>query len=314
MKKLFLLVAFIGALLVNQTARANQGGFLVGLYNSVSNQLFIVSNTPPVDAKLAKSLNSALASIQKSGGGVDLPSAIKGLGSVVKIVNRTSVSNALSGDVHATLVSCANQYIGSAITFSNQVAGLFPSKGQTAALNAISNLLTTVASINANANITAALKALTGLSKQTATIQKSVTAAQKAPAPAASITAAINITGLPTFNFQSTQATAGNTAGGNFFVNSLQTSGSGAGTTLHSFAFGIYGLVSGQNTVSGSDGEYSRAGLSGSISFAITSSSLHLNWDPTHKFLSGTFSFNLLEEGGTGRTGTVTGNLSLYYP
>ena len=313
MKKLFLLVAFIGAFIVNQTARANTG-FLVGLYNSVSNQLFIVSNTPPVDAKLAKSLNSALSSIQKSGGGADLASAIKGLGSVVKIVNRTSVSNALAGSVHATLVSCANQYVTSANTLSNQVAGLFPSTGRTAALNAVSNLLASVAAINANANITAALKALSGLSKQTTTIQKSVTAAQKAPAPAASVTAAINITGSPAFNFKSTQAVAGNTAGGNFFVNSLQTSGSGTGTTPHSFAFGIYGLVSGQNTVSGSDGEYTTGGLSGSASFSITSSSLHLNWDPAHKFLSGTFSFNLLEEGGTGRTGTVSGNLSVYYP
>src|SRR5882757_9597573 len=136
MKKLLHIVAFVGAFIVTQTAQAS-GGFLVGLYNSVSNQLSIVSNTPPVDSRLAKSLNAALSAIQKSGGGADLASAIKGLGSVVKIVNRTSVSNALQGDVHSTLVLCANQYVSAGNTFSNQVAGLFPSAGRTAALNAV---------------------------------------------------------------------------------------------------------------------------------------------------------------------------------
>jgi hypothetical protein len=313
MKKLLYVVAFIGAFIFTQTAQAANTGYLVGLYNSVSNQLFIVSNTPPVDVKLAKSLNSALSSIQKSGGGPDIASAVKGLGSAVKIVNRTSVSNAVSGSVHSTLVSIANQYITSANTYSNQVAALFPSKGQTAALNGISNLLASVASINVNANITAALKALSGLAKQTTTIQKSVTAAQKAPAPAASVSATIAISGSPNFSFKASQAVLVHTAGGDFTLDSQQASGSGTGTTIHVLAFGIYGLVPGTTSiVSGSDGTYSRGGLAGTAAFAITSSNLQLNWDTAHKLVSGTFTLGLHEESGT-RTGSVTGSFSLTY-
>jgi hypothetical protein len=311
MKKLFLVVAFIGALLITQSAHAGVQ-LLSDLYNSVSNQLFIVNNTVPVDAKLAKSLNGALSAIQKSGGGPDAASAIKGLASVVKIVNRTSVSNAVAGSVHSTLVSIANQYLGTANTLSNQVANLFPSTARTATLTGVSNLIASVNGINTNPDINAALKALTGLAKQVTAIQKNVTAAQKAPSPSSSVTATIVISGSPNFNFNASQATLVNTAGGNFALNCAETAGSGTGTMLHSLAFGIYGLVSGPNNVSGSDGEYSRAGLSGSGAFAVTTSSLQLNWDDAHKLVSGTFTFGLQEESGS-RTGSISGSFTLHY-
>jgi len=314
MKKLYLLVAFIGSFIITQTAQANSVGLLVGLYNSVSNQLSIVSNTPPVDSKLAKSLNAALSTIQKSGGGTDLVSAVKGLGTVVTTVNRTSVSNALYLEVKATLLSCVAGYASIGHTYSNQVAGLFPSAARTSVLNGVSNLLATLSNISSMPNMATAVKALSGVSKQLTTIQKAVPGAQGAPAPAASVTATVVISGSPNFSFKAQQTVAQHTAGGNFLVNSLQTVVSGASGTLHSLAFGIYGLAPGANIVSGSDGEYSRAGTgTGAGAFSITSSSVHANWDPTHKLISGTFSFNLQEEGGS-RTGSVTGSFSVYYP
>jgi len=312
MKKLLLLVAVIGILTVTQSAHAGVQ-LLADLYNSVSNQLFIVNNTVPVDAKLAKSLNGALSAIQKSGGGPDVTSAIKGLASVVKIVNRTTVSNAVSGSVHSTLVSIANQYVGTANNLSNQVANLFPSTARTATLAGVSNLIASVNGINTNPDINAALKALTGLAKQVTAIQKNVTAAQKAPSPTASVTATISISGSSTFNYQALQSVLQHTSGGNFLLNSAETAGSGTGTMLHSLAFGIYGLVPGPNNVSGSDGEYSRVGLSGSGAFSITTSSLQLNWDDAHKLVSGTFTFGLQEQGGGSRTGSVSGSFTLYY-
>jgi hypothetical protein len=313
MKKLLLIVAFIGALTVTQSAQAGVQ-LLSGLYNSVSNQLFIVSNTAPVDKKLAKSLNAALAAIQKSGGGPDTASATKGLGSVVKIVNRTSVSNAVASSVHDTIVSIAGQYVGTANNFSNQLSTSFPSAAQTKALTGISNLLASVNGIGANPNLAAALKVLTGFTKQVLTIQKGVTAAQKAPAPASSVTATIVISGSPNFSFKAKQSVLQHTAGGNFLLNSSETTGSGTGTTLHSLAFGIYGLVSGANVVSGSDGEYSRVALNaGAGAFSVTTSSLQLNWDDAHKMVSGTFTLGLKEQGTGIRTGSVTGSFTLSY-
>jgi hypothetical protein len=312
MKKLLIVAATVGLFTLTQTARAAVP-LLSGLYNSVSNQLAIVSNTVPVDAKLAKSLTGALSAIQKSGGGTNAATAIKGLGSVVKIVNRTSVSNAVAASVNSTLVSIANQYVGTANTYSNQLSALFPSTARTSAYNGISNLIASVNGIITNNNITVALKALTGLSKQVTTIQKSVTAAQNAPSPSSSVTATILISGSPSFNFVASQSVLQHTTGGNFLLNSAETTGSGTGSTLHSLAFGIYGLVSGANNVSGSDGEYTRVSLGGAAgAFSITTSSLQLNWDDAHKLVSGTFSFGLQEQSGS-RTGSISGSFTLYY-
>lgn len=311
MKKLLSLIALCGALTVTQTILAQP--ILVGVYNSVSNQLFIVSNTPSVDAKLAKSLNGVLSTIQKAGGGTNLASGIKALGSVVSVVNRTTVSNAVQSSLQGAVLTCVSQYVTAANTYSNQLVTLFPSTARTGAYNAISNLQVTLLNISSNVNLAVAVKSLSGLTKQVATIQKGVTSAQKAPSPTASLTATILISGSPSFNFVASQAVLQHNFGGNFTLNSAETTGSGLGTTLHSLAFGIYGLVSGPNTVSGSDGEYSRTTLSaGAGAFSITTSSLQLNWDDAHKLVSGTFTLGLLEQGGS-RTGSVTGSFTLYY-
>jgi len=312
MKKL-LVVAFIGVLTLTQTSRAAVP-LLSGLYNSVSNQLSIVSNTVPVDAKLAKSLTGALSAIQKSGGGTNAATAVKGLGSVVKIVNRTSVSNAVAASVNSTLVSIANQYVGTANTLSNQVANLFPSTAQTAVFNGTSNLIASVNSINSNPDINAALKALTGLAKQVTAIQKNVAAAQKVPSPAASLTATVVISGSPTFNFKAQGLTAQQFSSGNFGINAAQTVVAGFNTALHSIAFGFNGLTPGFNNVVISQGEYSKASSDPTAgAFPSMSGTVQVTWDPAHKLLSGNFACNVSEQGGS-RTGSVTGTFSVFYP
>src|SRR5437763_5033819 len=84
MKKLFLLLGFVGILIFSQNIQAQP--ILSGLYNSISNQLFIVSNSPPVDSKLAKSLNAALTAIQKGSGNTNLITSIKALSSTISII------------------------------------------------------------------------------------------------------------------------------------------------------------------------------------------------------------------------------------
>jgi hypothetical protein len=315
MKKLLLLIAFIGTSIITQTAHAGPA-LLAGLYNSVSNQLFTVSNTPPVDSKLAKSLNAALSTIQKSGGGADLAAAIKGLGSVVKIVNRTSVSNALQADLHVALGLCVDQYVGQANSYSNQVAGLFPSTARTSALDGISNLLVTLNNIKAMPDLAAAVKALSGVSKQIKSIQKSVTAAQSVPAPASGVTATINIVGTPAFkfNYNSLQATAIQNSG-NFGINSGQTVVAGFNTALHNVVFSFNGLVPGANgPVAIVEGAYTKASSDPTAgAFPSTSGTVTATWDPAHKLVTGTFNMTLQEQSGT-RTGTMSGSFSLYYP
>ena len=312
MRKLLFIAALLSAFTLTQTARSQ--GLLVGLYNSVSNQLSIVSNTVPVDTKLAKSLNGVLSTIQKSGGGATLPTAIKSLSAVITTVNRTSVSNALQGSMHSSLLLCVTQYVGNANVVSNQLAGLFPSTSKTLALNALSNLVTSIAILSTNANLSVAVKSLSGLSKQVTTVQKAVVKAQSVPAPAASVTASIVISGTPTFNFKSTTAVAQHTGGGNFLVNSAQTVIAGTASTLHSLAFGLYGLVQGPNTTTNSDGEYSRVSFGGAAgAYEIKSGTVQTTYDPTHKLISGSFVFNIQEQT-TLKTGTVTGNFTCYYP
>jgi hypothetical protein len=306
MKKLFLLIAFVGAL-ITQPVRAAQP-ILVPLYNSVSNHLAIVSNTPPVDSKLAKSLNAALSAIQKGNNGTDLTSIFKGLAAAIKILDRTSLSNALQGDLHATVLSCVDAETESVNSFSNQVAVAdYPSTAKTTTLNDASNLVVTLANIGANSDNAAAVQALLGLSTQVKAMQKAATAALVAPTPF--VTATITITGSPTFNFKSQEWSALQTSPGNFSIDSIQKTS--AASQQVGFDFG--GLVAGENTVSITQGGYTRATkTSPLVEFPSTSGTVQVNWDPTHNFLSGTFTFDVQELGGS-RTGTVTGSFTVLY-
>jgi hypothetical protein len=311
MKKLFLLAAFIGALIFTQTTQAQP--ILSGLYNSISNQLFIVSNTPPVDSKLAKSLTAALAAIHKSSGNTNLTASIKALSSATSIVNHTSVSNVLQGDLHAAIVLCVDQYVAVATAYSNQVVVLFPSTARTKALDTISNLQVTLADISANPDNAVAVKALSGISKKITAVKKAVAAAEKA-SPTPTVTATASITGLAAFNFQSQSVVGQQVAAGSFNIEASEAAGTGNNAGLYGIVLQFNGCVPGPNNVSVSVAEYRKLGIGSTAGdFLSTGGTVQVDWDPAHKALSGSFTFNVLEQGGS-RTGTVTGNFLVFYP
>jgi len=301
-----MLIAFIGVFMT-QAVRANQP-LLVPLYNSVSNQLAIVSNTPPVDTKLAKSLNATLAALQKGNDGTDLTDITKALGAAIKIVDRTSLSNALQGDLNATMVSVVQVEIDSANSFSNQVAvGDYPSAARTTTLNLSSNLVVTLVNIGAMSDTDAAVKDLLGLTAQRKAIQKAALAALVAPTP--TVTATVTIAGLPTVNFKSQELSALEDSPGSFEIDSIQKTSAIA----QGVGFNFAGLVAGENNVSITQSGYTRNVKNSSVvEFNGTGGSVQVNWDPAHNFLSGTFTFNVQELGGS-RTGTVTGSFTVIY-
>jgi hypothetical protein len=301
MKKLLLFIGFIGNLIVTEPVRAAQP-ILVPLYNSVSNQLVIVSNTPPVDTKLAKSLKAALSALQKGNNGTDLTDIFKALSAAIKIVDRTSLSNALQGDLHATVLVCVGVYTDSVNSFSNQLAlTYYPSTARTTALNDASNIVVNLANIGAMPDNAAAVQALLGLSTPVKAMQKVALAALTAPTPTA--TATVTITGLPALNFKSQQVNVQENSPGNFSITAIEKSGG----TLQELAFDFGGLVAGANNVAITQGGYARGTkTSPLVEFSGTDGTVQVNWDPPLNFLSGTFTLNVQEVGGT-VTGTVTG-------
>ena len=306
MKKLFFLIVLVGVW-ITQSVRGAQP-LLVPLYNSVSNQLQIVSNSPPVDSKLAKSLNAALSALQKGNNGTDLTSIFKGLAAAIAILDRTSLSNTLYGDVHTTVLSCVDTYTGSISSFSNSVwVNDFPSAAKTTTLNDASNLVVTLGNIGAMSDNAVAVKDLLGLSNQVKAMQKAATAALAAPTSV--VTATVSITGSPTLNFKSQEQGALQNSPGNFTIESAQK----AGKVQLNVAFDFGGLVAGPNTVAITSGQFARmTGGPTAGTFPSTGGSVQVNWDPAHKFLSGTFTFNVQEQGGS-RTGTVTGSFTVIY-
>jgi hypothetical protein len=321
MKKLLFIAAFIGSLIVTPAVHAV--GVLVPLYNSISNQYYLATNTPPVDVKLAKSLNAALSAINKSGGGTNLATAIKALGSAAKVINRTSVSNVLYIDLQGAVAGCIDGFAGSANVYSNLLVTVFPSSQKISAQNAISNLLATLSLAGTTPNISVAVKYLGVAGKQLKSVQKAVTSAQGVPPPAASMTATISVSGASTVNFHTTNAVASQPVPGNFNVIAAQVATSGSGLNTHidnyTISWNMNGLVSGVNNISNPVGSYVRN--SGSISgpdpisgaFPISSGSVQATWDPANLTVYGSFSFNVAETSGALRAGTVTGTFTLYY-
>ncbi len=323
MKKLILtLVLFCAAIFAQRaSALSLDPPYFDNVRAEIINQLTIASNGVPLDAKLIKALNKALATLDK---GVTntvanttnkLTAGTKVLGTLVKALNKTSVSNALDSVVQQVVDIYTGEYANSLNDLSNRLAVTFLSSKRTSAEKALGKLLLAVTAADTNMNSTLAAKALGKAATAFKSAAKAVAKAEAVPPPPAGINATVAVTGASTVNYKSLTQAVTPGASGNFNVLSGSVTGSGAGTKQLVISFGLQGLSPGANTVNFSSFNYIVTGINGSGSMSCTGTA-QVSWDTAHKSLTGTFScngtFNFAAGGSA--PGTVNnGSFTLFY-
>lgn len=307
MKKILPVLAIIFAALAPHTAEAQLTiPFFSDLRVELTNQIAIASSAPTVDTRLIKGLTSTLKTLDKNTN-TSLVLGTKTLGLLVKSLNRSSLSNVFNPGVQLVVDLYVSNYFSAQSDLSARLFSTFPGKARTSAQTAIDKLTAAINAADTNFDSAVAAKALLLAGKSLIRATKSVVKAEAAPAPNASVTATLTRSSGSAVNFESEFGGLQVISAGNFVVNVSQLEG----TTLHVLFFGLSGLVEGANTVDLSSGTYTITSLDEGA-YNSTGGSAQVNWDSSNKSVFGTFSFNVQEQDGP-RTGTVSGQLTLYY-
>jgi hypothetical protein len=178
MKKLLYPLICLAVLCTN-IGRADDLPFFSSLRNEVANQQTVVSNTPPLDKKLAAALRTNLKLIDRT-----KPTLVNGttaLGALAKNLGRTSLSNTFLPIVTDARSVYADAMDLETDALDNRLADTIPGKARAAAQAALDKLRAAIDDARTNANFTLALRSLSVAAKAVGTAQKAVAKAESAP-------------------------------------------------------------------------------------------------------------------------------------
>jgi hypothetical protein len=205
MKQILLALVTFALVLVPQAEAVHP--HLDSLRIEITNQQAIVSNTVPIDKKLATTLRVSLSKMFNAGPS-DPVKAASALASVASKLGKSSLSN-----VFGPVLETANDnFLGSltegAEGLSDRLAAVFPSRTRTSAEKKLNQVWQQIASGQAEANVVAAAKLIGKALKAIAVTEKLVAKAEDAPLPPAQFTATITGAVLGNFNFTPAPAEA----------------------------------------------------------------------------------------------------------
>jgi hypothetical protein len=188
MKNLIYPLTCLAVLLAN-SARADDLPFFSSLRAEISSQLTVASNTLPLNKKLITALGANLKLIDRTK--TNLIAGSASLGTLAKGLGRTSLSNTFL----PILTDTRSVYLD---TIETQKGGLeqrlvttFPGTTRTAANTALNKLAAALDGAKTNTIFTASLTSLSKAAKALATAEKSVIKAETAPPGADFLTATI---------------------------------------------------------------------------------------------------------------------------
>lgn len=169
-------------LLFCPSSRADEVPFFTSLREELTNQLTIVSNTVPLDKKLATSLRSNLKTVDKTK--PTLTAGSTALGTVAKSLGRTSLSNVflpLITDTRSVYVETLESELA---VLDERLEATIPGKQRSAAQTKLAKVSASLDGVITNADLTLSLKSLSKAAKDLLVAQKAVAIAEIArPGP-----------------------------------------------------------------------------------------------------------------------------------
>ncbi len=287
--------------------------YLSNLRSEITNQLTIASNAIPVNKPLITKLKASLKTVDKNTTNT-LAAGVKTLAVLAPSLNKTTLSNIFDGPLQTVVDIYTTEYLNAHSNLVAQLATAYPSKKQEAALKLLDKLAAAVSAANTNFNSNLAVKALTLASKNLVASSKAVTTAKNVPVPPSKVLATAPKTWAP--SFKSIVAIAVPFPNNFFVINANGTSGTGFGTKIASLTVQLGTLVPGSNNViiEANSSLYAVAKLGGeNQAFNSTGGTAQANWNPATKTISGSFSFNVIQDG-TSNTTVIKGTFVTSYP